>query len=193
MFKVIRTFAPKALVLLLLGTTLISGAGLASAEQASQSAKETQAQADQNVDPRTAVVQALGHLQDVLGEDAIADMSEEKWGTAAQYVVNILEGEKGAHYDSSVTFDPGAQVTTDGYGVIPHLQDLTGRSADEFKVEQLQKMIEDGSESPELLSMAHLILVDSALTGSDAPVDSATLVSAGKHIQDALYLLTGDE
>ncbi|HLT59438.1 MAG TPA: hypothetical protein VKZ69_11790 [Limnochordales bacterium] len=117
-------------------------------------------------DPRQAAVASLESVRDALAAPAAADLDP---GAVPGYAVDVLaliEGENGA---------------------VARLEDVAGRSADEFAGSDLTAILEAAEEPAEVLALVHVLAAQQRL---EAAAEAADLQDALYHVEQALGLLS---
>lgn len=136
------------------------------------------------VDPREAALSLLEQVQSALSAAVLA--GDDAPG-AVQQVINLLEGVNGPNY---VPGEAGVVEEAGVNGAIAYVEQLAGRTAEELASLDLEALVEQGWETPEVLSLAHLLLARNALVeGGDDP---AAVEAAAAHVSQAVALLRGE-
>lgn len=138
---------------------------------------------DEAVDPREAALDALEQVQFALSAAATSGDGVSAAETV-QAALNLLEGSEGPH------FIPVAGAEGELPGAIGYLESLAGIAAEELAEVDLEALIEEGVELPEVLALAHLLLARDALVEGGAGPDA--LEAAAAHVAQAVALLGGD-
>jgi len=134
-------------------------------------------------DPREAALGVLEQVQFALTE-AVTSGDSLSAAQTVQVVLNLLEGSQGPH------FVPVEGAEGELLGAIPHLESVAGITAEELAEVDLEALIEEGAELPEVLALAHLLLARDTLVEGGA--DPASLEVAAAHVDQAAALLRGE-
>lgn len=130
-------------------------------------ADELQAETWEN----TAVVddglwERLETVRAALNESVVSGITEDEVAERAQAAADLLLGD------------------TDEPGLIARVQTLAGVTSEELI--DAEAVVTSGSDTPEIVALAHLLLAAEALTNSP---DEVSLLVAGGHVEEASRLL----
>lgn len=135
------------------------------------------------ISAREAAVELLTAAQSELAEDAVAGSTPPEWPVIAGYVVNILEGPEGEHFNEEYALSSVPY----GAGALAYVEETTGLSAAAFADGDIAELINDPSVTAETEALLRLLLVKELLVQEE--IDSNVLTTAGEHLNAALSLL----